>query len=299
MTYYQEKQRVQFKTVADALSWAEKEFTQADLYFGHGTDNAWDEAVAILIYVLQCPPNVERDVLEQALTAKQSKQLLDLFNKRIKQKTPVPYLTQQAWFCGFPFFVDERVLIPRSPMAQLIDNEFRPWIDPNKVKNILDLCTGSACIAIACAHVFPNAHVAASDLSADALDVAKINVVQHDLQKRVQLYQSDLFSNLPNKKYDIIISNPPYVDAEDMAGLPAEYQHEPELALAAGNDGLLLVNKILKQAKDHLTPNGILVVEVGNSGAALEAAYPHLPLVWLDLGDDTDGVFLLSAADLR
>jgi ribosomal protein L3 glutamine methyltransferase len=294
-----ENELMKFKTVEQALTWAEKEFTQANLYFGHGTDNAWDEAVAILIYLLQLPPNVQRDVLEQELSTEQSSQLLDLFQKRIKHKTPVPYLTQQCWFAGLPFFVDERVLIPRSPMAQLIDNEFRPWVEPKQVKNILDLCTGSACIAIACAHVFLEAHVDASDLSTDALDVAKINVVQHDLQDRVQLYQSDLFSKIPPKKYDIIISNPPYVDAEDMAGLPAEYQHEPELALAAGSDGLLLVHQILKHAKDYLKPDGILVVEVGNSGAALEAAYPHLPLVWLDLGEDTDGVFLLSAADLR
>jgi ribosomal protein L3 glutamine methyltransferase len=289
---------MQFETVEAALMWAEKEFNNAGLYFGHGTDNAWDEAVAILIYVLQLPPDVERDVLEQELTPEQSSQLLTLFKKRIEQKTPVPYLTQQAWFCGMPFFVDERVLIPRSPMAQLIANEFRPWIEPNKIKNILDLCTGSACIAIACAHVFPNAQVDCSDLSTEALAVAAINIEKHQLQKQVHCYQSDLFAQLPQKRYDIIISNPPYVDAEDMAGLPAEYQHEPALALAAGSDGLLLVHTILKQAKDYLTPEGILVIEVGNSGAALEAAYPRLPLVWLDLGDDTDGVFLLFAVDL-
>lgn len=289
---------MQFKTVEQALMWAEKEFNNANLYFGHGTDNAWDEAVAILIYVLQLPPDVTKDVLSQKLTAEQSAQLFELFTQRIEQKTPVPYLTKQAWFCDMPFYVDERVLIPRSPMAQLIANEFVPWVAAKQVKNILDLCTGSACIAIACAHRFPHAQVDASDLSKDALEVAAINIAQHELQNRVHLYESNLFDQLPKKRYDIIINNPPYVDAEDMADLPEEYRHEPELALAAGTDGLLLVHKILQQAKNYLNPKGILVIEVGNSGAALEAAYPNLPLVWLELGDDTDGVFLIFADDL-
>lgn len=289
---------MQFKTVEQALSWAEKAFNNANLYFGHGTDNGWDEAVAILIYVLQLPPDVTKDVLSQTLTVKQSAQLFDLFTQRMEQKIPVPYITKQAWFCGMPFYVDERVLIPRSPMAQLIAKEFMPWVEPDQVKNILDLCTGSGCIAIACAHRFPKAEVDASDLSKDALEVAAINIAQHELQAHVHLYQSDLFAELPPKRYDIIISNPPYVDAQDMDSLPEEYHHEPRLALAAGKDGLLLVHKILQDAKNYLTPKGILVIEVGNSGAALETAYPNLPLVWLELADDTDGVFLVFADDL-
>lgn len=288
----------QLTTLGDLLNFAESEFIRADLYFGHGTDNAWDEAVALCLHVMQLPHTVSRDALSLTPNESEKQQILNLISERCTTRRPLPYLLNEAYFCQIPFYVDDRVLIPRSPTAELIEHRFQPWVKPEQVKRILDIGTGSACIAIACALAFPQATVDASDISNDSLAVAKINVEKYKLENRVHLIQSDLFSHVPTEKYDIIISNPPYVDQADMASLPSEYQHEPQHALFGGNDGLDLVKTILKEAKNYLTPNGILVVEVGNSEVALTEQFPTLPFIWLEFECGGDGVFLLTANDL-
>ncbi len=216
--------------------------------------------------------------------------------QRIIQRIPTPYITRQAWFCGMPFYVDERVLIPRSPVGELIENAFYPWLQ-YEPETILDLCCGSACIAIACSEAFPDAEIHASDLSPDALAVAAVNVEQYG--SRVRLIESDLFAGMTGQRYDVIVCNPPYVDAEDMASLPDEYRHEPVLALASGDDGLDFTRRLLREAVDHLTDNGILIVEVGNSAEALEQTFPTVPFVWLEFAHGGDGVFMLTAQDLQ
>lgn len=287
-----------FKTVAEALHWALKAFTAAGLCYGHGTDNAWDDAVALTLPVLGLPVDANKHVLQHCLSFAESKQLQRLYRRRIEERIPVPYLTQQAWFCGLLFYIDERVIIPRSPLAELIVQQFLPWIAPDRVRRILDLCTGSGCIAIACANAFPDAKVDALEFSTDAIAVAKINVTQHQLENRVRVLQSDVFATLTDERYDIIVSNPPYIDAQDFATMPTEFQHEPKLALAAGKDGLDIVRKILGQATNYLTENGILVVEVGNNAVAVEAAFVHLPFTWLAFANGGDGVFLLTQSEL-
>jgi len=289
---------MQFETVAQALDWAKQAFTEANLFYGHGTDNAWGDAVALTLHALHLPNDASKDVLQRSLSRTESEQLLNLFNRRIKERIPVPYLTHQAWFCGLPFYVDERVLIPRSPLAELIMQQFSPWIDAARVERILDLCSGSACIAIACAYAFPEATIDALEFSTAAIDVAKINVQQHQFGSRIQLLQSDVFSALDEQRYDIIISNPPYVDANDFAEMPAEFQREPALALASGKDGLEITRKILAQAAGYLTTQGILIVEVGNSAEALIAAFPELPFTWLEFVNGGTGVFLLTKLQL-
>ncbi len=269
------------------------------LYYGHGTDSAWDEAVQMVLFVAGFPPDSGEEVLSQVLTEVQSKNLEFLLHERIKKHLPLPYLTHEAWFAGLKFYVDQRVIIPRSPFAEWIENRFSPWIPEEKVKNILDLCTGSGCMAIAAAYAFEEAKVDAVDISEDALAVAKINVEQHDLGSRVALLLSDALINIPEKQYEIIMSNPPYVSPEEMKTLPKEYHHEPELALKAESDGLRLVHHILENAARFLTPNGILVVEVGNSDHALIEAYPHLPFVWLEQEHGGHGLFLLTKPDLE
>ena len=289
--------KARFETVNDALVWAEAAFTESELFFGHGTDNAWDEAVVLLSFALKLPMDVERDVLERPLTASESLAIERLFQQRIERRLPAPYLTKQAWFCGLPFYVDERVIIPRSPIAELINSQFMPWVESSKVHRILDLCCGSACIGIACHYAFPEAIVIASDISDDALAVAAQNVEQHACQKSVQLIKSDLFDSIPPQKFDIIVSNPPYVDTKDLSDMPAEFGHEPKLALEAGHDGLDCVRKILKYADEYLSEKGILVVEVGNSASALEAAFPEFPFIWLEFEYGGDGVFLIGKRD--
>ncbi|HLB57450.1 MAG TPA: 50S ribosomal protein L3 N(5)-glutamine methyltransferase, partial [Gammaproteobacteria bacterium] len=227
-------------TIRDFIRWAVSQFNEAGLFFGHGTDSAWDEAIALILPTLHLSHSINPAVLDARLTPKERETVNKLIHRRVEERIPVPYLTHEAWFAGLSFYVDERVLIPRSPIAELIENQFQPWIEPDTVDTILDLCTGSGCIAIACAKSFPESTVEASDISAEALAVAKINVLRHHLEDQVHLYQSDLFEQLPQqkeKKYDIIVSNPPYVDAIDLAELPAEYRHEPSLGLAAGQDG--------------------------------------------------------------
>lgn len=286
-------------TFRDMVRWGASEFNAAHLFFGHGNDNAWDEALCLARHALHLSPEEDHKIADVRLLAAERRGIAELFQQRIQQRKPAAYLIHQAWFANLSFYVDERVIIPRSPMAELITQEFTPWLDETSVDQVLDLCTGSGCIAIACALAFPQAHVDAVDISADALAVAEKNVTNYELQNSVNLIKSDLFSQLPKKRYDLIISNPPYVNAEDMAQLPEEYHHEPRLALAAGDDGLDIVKQILAQAPDYLSEQGILVVEVGRSAPALEACFPELPFLWLDLKQGGQGVFLLTAQQFK
>lgn len=284
--------------IKDWVRFAMTEFQKANVYFGHGTDNALDEAVYLVLHALNLPLDCPSYLFDSLLTLHEKKEIFKLLQKRLKTRKPMPYLTHESYFMGLPFYVDERVLIPRSPVAELIEKSFYPWIAQNEVNRILDLCTGSGCIAIACAQMFPEAEVFASDISQDALAVAKINVEKYHLSHQLKLIKSDLFAKMPAQKFDIIISNPPYVDKEDMAHLPPEYHHEPKLALEAGKDGLNLVRKILKTAKNYLSPHGVLIVEVGNSKAALIAQFPKLPFHWLEFEKGESEVFLLTYEEL-
>jgi ribosomal protein L3 glutamine methyltransferase len=250
-------------------------------------------------FALHLPLKVDDALLDTRLTQSEREMVGALLARRFTERKPAPYLTNEAWFAGMPFFVDERVLIPRSPIAELIEKHFQTWIEPEQVETILDLCTGSGCIAIACAEAFPHARVDGADISRDALAVAEINVERFEMQEQVELVRSDLYSALQGRRYDIIVSNPPYVDAQDMASLPDEYRHEPELALAAGPTGLDLVLTILYEAADHIKPGGILVVEVGNSQEALEELLPEVPFVWLDFERGGHGIFLLTAEQVH
>ena len=289
----------ELKTIRDFIRFATSNFNKANLYYGHGTTNSWDEAFALILHTLYLPHNVSEEILSANLTKSECEELFTVIHKRISKHLPVPYITHQAWFCGLPFYVDERVLIPRSPIAELIEKQFQPWVKVDNIHHILDLCTGSGCIAIACGLVFPEAKVDASDIAFEALEVAKINIEEHHVEDQVTLYQSDLFKELPVKKYDIIVSNPPYVSDEEMTELPNEYQHEPAAALQAGEQGLDIIIEILKQASQYLTSHGILIVEVGNSYHALCEQYPDIPFTWLEFERSDAEVFLLTAEQLR
>lgn len=284
-------------TLGDILHWAEKAFMNAGLYFGHGTNNAWDEAVALALHVLNLPPTVDASVIDRVLTEVEKDDLIKLINIRIKDHIPVPYLTHEAWFGGLKFYVDERVIVPRSPFAELILDGFQPWLGNTKATRILDLCTGSGCMAILCAHIFKEAHIDAVDISSEALEVAKKNVYLHSCQDSVRLIQSDLFEGCKENQYDIIISNPPYVEKGEFQSLPKEYQWEPHIALAGGEQGLDIVSKILQEAPLYLNKKGLLFVEVGNSEARLKELYPHTPFTWLEFKQGGQGVFLLTSED--
>jgi ribosomal protein L3 glutamine methyltransferase len=288
----------ELKTIRDMIRWAVTSFNAEGLYYGHGTDSAWDEAVMLVLRALHLPHDINPTVMDSRITSSERETIQKLILRRVSERIPLSYLIHEAWFANLPFFVDERVLIPRSPIAELIENEFQPWLDPNHIDNILDLCTGSGCIAIACAKTFPDAEIDASDISADALTVAKINVLRHAVEEQVHLIESDLFKQIPLKKYNLIISNPPYVDAEDMEALPKEYHHEPELGLAAGNDGLDCARRILQDALPYLAADGVLIVEVGNSEFALSEYFPDIPFTWLEFERGGGGVFLLTAQQL-
>ena len=286
-------------TPRQLIDWASKEFEASNLYYGHGTDNAYDEAVFMVLRSLDIPFDVADKLLNQPLDASAIDKVVALINERIRTRKPAAYLLNEAWFAGLPFFVNEHVLVPRSPFAELIAEQFSPWCDADNVKSILDIGTGSGCIAIASALAFPDAKVDAVDISADALAVARRNIERHELQQRVTLFQSDLFDEIKDRQYDLIIANPPYVDDEDMAALPAEYQHEPVVGLHAGQDGLDIVKRILESAADHLTERGVIAVEVGNSQHALSEQYPDVPFLWLEFEHGGEGVFLLTREELQ
>ncbi|HWV08401.1 MAG TPA: 50S ribosomal protein L3 N(5)-glutamine methyltransferase [Pseudomonas sp.] len=282
----------------DYIRWAVSRFQDAGLFFGHGTDNAWDEARQLVLGALHLPWEIADGYLDCRLEDDEHAHLQELLRLRIEERVPTAYLLGEAWFCGLPFVVDERVLVPRSPIAEVIDSRFRPWL-AHEPARILDLCTGSGCIGIACAYEFTEAEVVLGDLSFDALEVANQNIERHGLEERVYTVQGDGFDGLPGQRFDLIVSNPPYVDAEDFADMPAEYQHEPEMGLACGNDGLDLVRRMLAEAADHLTEKGVLVVEVGNSQVHVEALYPEVDFTWLEFERGGHGVFLLAAQQCR
>jgi ribosomal protein L3 glutamine methyltransferase len=274
------------------------------VFFGHGTDNSWDESVSLVLQVLDLPWDFSREMWQCRLTSQEAQRVLTALDKRVNQRIPLPYITQQAWFCGHRFYVDERVLIPRSPIAELIENNFTPWADfeSQEPQAILDLCTGSGCIGIACALQYEEAEVDLIDISPDALLVAQRNIDDYALQDRVNAIQSDGFSALDESyygKYQLIVSNPPYVDESDFQSMPQEFKAEPVLGLVSGADGLDLVRKILAQAADFLSDDGLLVVEVGNSWQALEQAYPDFAFTWVDFEFGGHGVFVLRADELK
>jgi ribosomal protein L3 glutamine methyltransferase len=290
---------LEFRHLQDVLRWGYTQFNKANLYYGHGTDNAWDEILYLVLSTLKLGSHLNPCFLGASLSLAERRLLIENIRQRVEDRIPTAYLVHEARFAGLTFYVDARVLIPRSPIAELIQREFSPWIeDTQRINTILDIGTGSACIAIACAYAFPEARVDAIDNSKDALAVASINIATHKLQGQINLIHSDLFQNLNNRLYDIIISNPPYVDAEDFASLPVEYQHEPTVALAAGKDGLDCVIQILRQANKYLKEKGILIVEVGNSKKALIKRYPQIPFFWLEFEKGDAEVFLLTEEQL-
>jgi ribosomal protein L3 glutamine methyltransferase len=293
------RKRAVATTVADLVRAIAGRFERARLVYGHGTDNAVDEAAALVFHALgldhaKAPATYASDVGTSGRRRVES-----LAQRRIRERVPVAYLMKRMWFAGLEFDVDERVLVPRSPIAELIDHRFAPWIDATRVRGILDIGTGSGCIAIASAVAFPRARVDAVDISRPALTVARGNIRRHSLTRRVHAIESDHFSALRGRRYDIIVSNPPYVGASEMRSLPAEYRHEPRLALASGRDGLDSVRVILRESARHLREEGILVVEVGNSQEALEAAFPRLPFTWLSFQRGGGGVFVLTREQLE
>ncbi len=299
IAYTKEDIILSLHTITDFIRFGASLFKQAGLYYGHGNATAIDEAAYLVLHTLNLEPDTHAVYFTSQLTKNEKRAVANILFRRAKEKIPAAYLTHEAWFCGLPFYVDERVLVPRSPICELIQSHFEPWVEPDNVERILDLCTGSGCIAIACASYFPYAEVDAADISEDALDVALQNIERHQMVEQVNIVQSDLFSNLQGQQYNIIVSNPPYVDAEDMSSLPEEYHAEPELGLAAGDDGLDLVIPMLEQAAEHLYPEGILIVEVGNSEYALQERFADIPFYWLEFEHGGQGVFLLTKEQLE
>ncbi len=286
-------------TITDFVRWGASRFVEAKLTFGHGMSSPLDEAVYLVLRTLNLPVDTPDVYWSSTLTKSEILEVIAVINRRVSERIPAAYITNEGWFAGLQFYVDERVLVPRSPIAELVENRFEPWLNPDEVENILDLCTGSGCIGIACAYAFQGAQVDLSDVSEDALEVAKMNIESHDAGQFVSAIQSVIFSNLKGKVYDIIVSNPPYVDQEDMSALSDEFHHEPELGLSSGTQGLDLTITILKQAAQHLTDMGILVVEVGNSQYALAELYPDVPFHWIEFERGGDGIFMLTKQQLE
>ncbi|MCR4303310.1 MAG: 50S ribosomal protein L3 N(5)-glutamine methyltransferase [Gallionella sp.] len=299
MSRYFSEALTSLHTVRDCLRFAVSRFNQAGLFFGHGSEDAYDEASYLILHTLHLPLDRLDPFLEAHLTDSERTEVLSIIQRRVEKRIPAAYLTHQALLGGFSFYVDERVIVPRSFIAELLQNQLSPWIaDPEAIHSVLDLCTGSGCLAIIAALAFPYAGVDAVDLSEDALAVAERNVADYHLQDRVSLIESDLFSRLGDKQYDLIVSNPPYVNEESVKSLPQEYRHEPEMALGSGHDGLDATRTILKHAAQHLTENGLLVVEIGHNRDTLEAAYPGLPFTWLDVSAGDQFVFMLHKNDI-
>ena len=285
------------KSIKDFIRWTYSRFLKADLFYGHGTDNAWDEAVHLVLRGLHLPLDFDRDMLTCNLTVDEKKRLLKLVQARIQTRQPLPYLLGEAWFMGLPFKVTKDTLIPRSPIMALLENEFQPWLSSYPLA-ILDMCTGSGCLGIAAALIFEDAKIDITDISHAALEVAKENILFHQVEEQVTAIESNMFANLAGRKYDLIICNPPYVDAHDYQTAPKEFHNEPALALISGEDGLDFTRMFLTQVSDYLTDNGIIVYEVGNSEVALQAAYPQVPFMWVELEAGGNGVFVLTKAQL-
>lgn len=287
------------KTIRDYIRWGASQLSEKKVFLGHGIATPLHESAALVLYVLFQPYNLDECYFGAVLTVEERKKVIQILNQRIIERKPVAYLIKNAIFAGLSFYVDERVLVPRSPIAELIENHFSPWVEEEQVFNILDLCAGSACIAIACAYAFPEAEVDAVELSDDAIDVATINIENHELTGQLSLYKSDLFNQLPKAQYDVIVSNPPYVSIEEWAGLPAEYHNEPEMGFTGGESGLDFVVRILADAEAYLTDHGILIIEVGSNADSLQHLFPEVPFYWLDFEQGGDGVFLLTAEQVQ
>ncbi len=288
-----------FSTVRDVLRYAVSRFNQARLAFGHGSSNAYDEAAYLVLHTLHLPIDLLEPFLDARLTSEEIDSVLKVVERRAADRVPAAYITQEAWMHGYRFHVDERVIVPRSFIGELLQDGLQPYVeDPEQVSAVLELCTGSGCLAILAAHAFPNADVDAVDLSSAALEVAAQNVHEYALEERIALFEGDLYAPLPERRYDVIITNPPYVNAESMKSLPAEYKHEPEMALAGGADGMDIVRRIIADARNWLTDDGVLVVEIGNERAHVEAAFGGLDLVWMSTSAGDDNVFLIQASDL-
>ena len=289
----------ELQTIRDWLRYAVSQFEASDIFYGHGTDNAYDEAVWLIMSALHLPMDTLNNFLDARLTASERSKLASFIDQRITQHTPTAYLLKEAWLQGLKFYVDERVLIPRSFIAELLNTDLSPWVEfPEMIESAADICTGSGCLGVLLASVFPNAAVDVIDISQDAIDVANINIANYGLDAQVTAIKSDMFSALTGKKYDIIISNPPYVDAPSMAALPAEYQNEPQLPLGSGIAGLDHTHTILREAANYLNDDGILIVEIGHNRDALEAAYPNIIFNWLEVSSGTEFVFLLTKSQL-
>jgi ribosomal protein L3 glutamine methyltransferase len=291
--------KVQLRTLRDLLRFSVSRFNEAGLFFGHGSASAYDEAAYLILHTLHLPLDRLDPFLDARLTTAELGQVLEIIERRATEKIPAAYLTNEAWLGDFSFFIDERVIVPRSFIAELLREQLAPWIrNPDEVNSALDLCTGSGCLAILLAHAFPNVMIDAADISQEALEVAQRNLADYNLEQQVNLVRSDLFAGLRGRTYDLIISNPPYVSAEAMAALPEEYRHEPERALASGADGLEAIRTILNEAADHLTDRGLLIVEIGHNRGKLGQVYPETPFTWLETSAGDEFVFLLKRDQL-
>jgi ribosomal protein L3 glutamine methyltransferase len=291
---------MELSTIRDWIRYAVSQFEVSDIFYGHGADNSYDEAIWLIMSGLHLPMDTLENFLDANITSTERDHLANLIEQRVTNHTPTAYLVKEAWLHDFKFYVDERVLVPRSFIAELLlDDSLTPWIEfPEMVESAADLCTGSGCLGILLAHAFPDATVDVIDISPDAIDVSNINIANYGLEEQVTAIQSDMFAALAGKTYDVLISNPPYVDAPSMAALPTEYRNEPQLALGSGTDGLDHTHTILHEAANYLTDEGVLIVEIGHNREALLEAYPAVPFVWLDTSAGDQFVFLLTKAQL-